>query len=70
MLAVIAALAGLLIDALWSGSVWIKGSLSGTIDYRRLAHKRERSEDPFHYWFAVAFYALALVILGYVRFNE
>lgn len=67
---VMALLAGLLAHALSTGAVWIKGTRRGAIDYRTLAHRRERSADPVGYWSAVGFYALALAAIGYYQFSE
>lgn len=66
VLGIMVLLIGLLANALLTGSVWVKGSRRGAINYRELAHKRERSDEPFTYWFAVTFYALALLALTWL----
>jgi len=56
-------LAGLLVDGALTRAVWVKGARDGLFSFRHWAHKRSRNEDPWLYWFAMGFYALALLSL-------
>ncbi|MDH3221061.1 MAG: hypothetical protein OEO19_16135 [Gammaproteobacteria bacterium] len=60
----LALVAGILVyliaDGLLTGSVWIKGARTGIVDFRKWAHRRGREDEPFSYWFAMAFYGTAL----------
>ena len=58
---VILILAGLLVDGFLTRAVWVKGTRKGLFSFRHWAHKRERDEEAWIYWFAMGFYALALV---------
>lgn len=60
---IILILAGLLLHGLASGAVWVKGTRHGLFSFRHWAHKRYRDEDPWPYWFALGFYAVALLCL-------
>jgi hypothetical protein len=60
---VILVLAGLLIDGAINRTVWIKGARNGLFSFRHLAHRCEREEDPWSYWFAMGFYGFALICL-------
>jgi Flp pilus assembly protein protease CpaA len=57
-------LAGLLVDGLLTRAVWVKGARNGLFSFRHWAHKCERDEESWPYWFAMGFYALALLCLG------
>ena len=60
---VILILAGLLVDGLLTRAVWVKGTRKGLFSFRHWAHKRERDEEAWIYWFAMSFYALVLLCL-------
>ena len=60
---VIAILLALLIDGWRSGAVWVKGARDAPFSFRNWAHKRSRDEDPWPYWFAMSFYAIASICL-------
>jgi hypothetical protein len=60
---VIVILAGLLIDGALTRAVWVKGTRNGLFSFRHWAHKRERDAEAWIYWFAMSFYALALLCL-------
>ena len=47
---VIATLAYLVVDGLRTGSVWVKGSRNGLINFTEWVHKRSRAEEPGTYW--------------------
>ena len=53
---VITLLIYLVVDGLLSGSVWVKGSRSGKINYREWAHRSSREDKPRTYWSAMIFY--------------
>ena len=61
---VILLLIGLIADGWWSGSVWVKGARDRPFSFRHPAHKRDRSEDPWTYWFAMGFYAVSAMCLA------
>jgi hypothetical protein len=42
-------------------SGWVKGARNGLFSFRHWAHKCERDEEAWPYWFAMSFYALALI---------
>ena len=66
----IVVLAGLLVDGALTRAVWVKGARDGLFSFRNWAHKRSRDEDPWPYWFAMAFYGLAMICLcGYLLFG-
>ena len=70
IVAVIVLLAGLLVDGALTRAVWVKGARDGPFSFRHWAHKRDRDEDPWSYWFAMSFYGVALVCLcGYLLFG-
>ena len=56
-------LACLLIEGWLTRAVWVKGPRSGAFSFRHPAHKSERAEDHWTYWFAMGFYATALACL-------
>ena len=58
---VVLVLAWLLIDGAMTRAVWVKGARDGLFSFRHWAHKRYLDEDPRLYWFAMGFYAFALV---------
>jgi hypothetical protein len=60
---VILMLAGLLIDGALTRAVWVKGARNGLFSFRHWAHKCERDEEAWPYWFAMGFYALVLICL-------
>jgi hypothetical protein len=60
---VILILAGLLVDGLLTRAVWVKGARNGLFSFRHWAHKCERDEEAWPYWFAMSFYALVLICL-------
>ena len=60
---VILILAGLLVDGFMTRAVWVKGARDGLFSFRHWAHKRERDEDPWTYWFAMGFYGVAVIAL-------
>jgi hypothetical protein len=60
---VILTLAALLVDGLLTRAVWVKGARNGLFSFRHWGHKCERDEEPWPYWFAMSFYALALLCL-------
>ena len=60
---VILILAGLLVDGILTRAVWVKGTRKGLFSFRHWAHKRERDEEAWIYWFAMSFYALVLLCL-------
>lgn len=63
IIVVILVLAYLLIDGWFSGAVWVKGARQGLLNFRQLAHKRERAAEPWVYWFAMGFYLVTLLCL-------
>ena len=60
---VILILAGLLVDGILTRAVWVKGTRKGLFSFRHWAHKRERDEEAWIYWFAMSFYGLVLLCL-------
>jgi hypothetical protein len=70
ILLAIVLLAYLIVDGWRAQAVWVKGARDGLFSFRHWAHKRNRDEDPWTYWFAMGFYSLALVCLcGYLLFG-
>lgn len=63
VIAVVIVLAYLLLDGWLTRAVWVKGARDGPFSFRQPAHKRERDEDPWTYWFTMGFYAVALSCL-------
>ena len=63
VLLVILALAWLLLDGWLTRAVWVKGARDGLFSFRNWAHRRERDYEPWSYWSAMVFYALALLCL-------
>ncbi|MDH3388958.1 MAG: hypothetical protein OEN02_13750 [Gammaproteobacteria bacterium] len=63
----LALVAGILVyliaDGVLTGSVWIKGARTGIVNFRKWAHKRGRDDEPFSYWFTMAFYSMALLLI-------
>ena len=68
--AVMLVLACLLVDGWKSRSVWVKGKRDGGFSLRHPAHRRERDEDPWSYWFAMGFYAVALLCLAILLLRQ
>ncbi len=66
LILVLAVLLYLVIDALYTGSVWVRGSRTGFVNFRELAHKRNRNNDPGYYWGFLGFYTAAFVWLLYL----
>ena len=60
---VILILAYLIVDGWTTRAVWVKGKREGLVSFRQWAHKRERNAEPWPYWFAMSFYAVAILCL-------
>ena len=50
-------------NGLLTGSVWVKGSRTGLFSFRHWSHKRSCEDEPRSYWFAMVFYAVAILLL-------
>ena len=59
---VILLLCYLVVDGLLTRSVWVKGSRRGLFSFRQWGHKCGRDDDPRSYWFAMIFYAVAMLL--------
>jgi hypothetical protein len=60
---VILLLCALVLDGIYTRSVWVKGSRTGLFSFRNLAHKCERDYAPRCYWSAMVFYCAAMLLL-------
>jgi H+/Cl- antiporter ClcA len=60
---VILVLCYLVANGLLTRSVWVKGNRRGLVSFSEWAHKRSREDEPHSYWFAMAFYSVALLCL-------
>ena len=63
---VILLLCFLVVDGLLTHSVWVKGSRRGPFSFRHWAHKSGRADEPNSYWFAMVFYAVAILLLAWL----
>ena len=66
MILVVGILLYLIVDGLWTGSVWVKGNRSGIVNYRQWAHKCDRVDEPVSYWFAMGFCGVAMLVIFWV----
>jgi len=63
VLLIILLLGYLLVDGSISRAVWVKGARNGLFSFRSWAHKRGRDDEPWIYWCAMGFYAVAIICL-------
>lgn len=59
---VILLLCYLVIDGLLTRSIWVKGGRKRPFSFRQWAHKCGREDEPRSYWFAMVFYAVAILL--------
>ena len=67
---IIALLIYLVVNGLLTGSVWVKGSRSGKINYRAWAHRSDRADEPWTFWSAMIFYCIALLGITWLLFFD
>ena len=65
---VLVCLFGLVGNALLTGSVWVRGARTGFVNFKELAHKRDRKAHPSYYWGFLTFYSVAFFGLLYIGF--
>lgn len=70
VLAVIGILLFLVLNALVTGSVWVKGARSGWVNLKEFAHKRDRNDDPLYYWGHLLFYTAGILFLLYLLLKQ
>ena len=51
----------LIVDGLITGEVWVRGARKGFVNFKQLAHKRSRAEEPISYWVFMGLYAVGIV---------
>lgn len=66
---IIAILLFLIINALITESIWVKGGKTGFFNFKELVHKKYRENNPFSYWGYFSFYLSALLWLIYLKIN-
>ncbi len=67
---VILLLCYLVVDGLLTRSVWVKGGRKRPFSFRHWAHKCGREDEPRVYWFAMIFYAVAILLSIWLLLSE